>query len=139
LVLDTIPRVIKCVDFIQPEGFFVKGVKSQGEPYEETEDEDKNFFLIYHIRSWERVLKISLGFVTLKCHSIGISISFSFGDRGSNRKRYMDASIGNLLKLRKLPSKYPLRKKIELFLISVAIVLFTTSHSRFPSAMYWCQ
>jgi hypothetical protein len=36
---------------------------------------------------------------------MGISIPFSFGDLGSQSKRYMEASVGNLLKLRKLPSK----------------------------------
>jgi hypothetical protein len=38
---------------------------------------------------------------------MGISMAFPFGDKGSQRKRYMDASVGNLIKLRKLPSKYP--------------------------------
>jgi hypothetical protein len=32
------------MDFINPQGFFIKGVKPQGEAYEKTEKKGKNFF-----------------------------------------------------------------------------------------------
>jgi hypothetical protein len=40
---------------------------------------------------------------------MGISIPFSPGDFGSQRKRYMEASVGNLAIPKKLPSKYPFK------------------------------
>jgi hypothetical protein len=44
-------------------------------------------------------------FAIITAYSIDISMLFSSGDLGSKRKRYMEASIGNLAKLEKLPSK----------------------------------
>ena len=44
LAVEVIPRIIVRVDFIHPEGFSVKGVKSQGESYKETEKDNKDFF-----------------------------------------------------------------------------------------------
>jgi len=41
---EIIPRIIEGVNFIHPEGFLVKGVKSQGQSHKETEKENKDFF-----------------------------------------------------------------------------------------------
>ena len=51
LGLDTIPRIIVSMDFVNPEGFLIEGVKSQGKTYNETENKDKDFFLIYLFHS----------------------------------------------------------------------------------------
>jgi hypothetical protein len=40
---------------------------------------------------------------------MGISIPLSPGDFGSQRKRYIEASVGNLGTGWKLPSKYPFK------------------------------
>jgi hypothetical protein len=42
---------------------------------------------------------------------MGRSIPFSQGDFGSQRRRYMETSVGNRMRLRKLPSKYPFKVK----------------------------
>ncbi len=39
-----IPRVIEGVDFIHPEGFLIKGVKSEGKAQENAKNQEKNFF-----------------------------------------------------------------------------------------------
>jgi hypothetical protein len=69
-------------------------------------------------------------------YSIDISIPFSSGDLGSQRKRYMEASSGNLLKLRKLPSKYPFRTQGEVPLMFLAPHFDNTIHSRLLSKTY---
>jgi hypothetical protein len=38
LVFETILRVIKRMDFVEPEGFFVKGVKSQSKTNDKAKD-----------------------------------------------------------------------------------------------------
>jgi len=45
LAVEIVPRIIKSIDFIYPEGFLVKGVKSQGEPDEKADKNDKYFLL----------------------------------------------------------------------------------------------
>jgi hypothetical protein len=42
-----------------------------------------------------------------------ISIPFFQGDFESQRKRYIEASLGNLRKWEKLPSKYPFKTQGE--------------------------
>jgi hypothetical protein len=68
-----------------------------------------------------------------------ISIPLSSGDFGSQRKRYIEAFEGNLLKQLKLPSKNPLKTLGVLSLISFTAGFPTTIHRRFPSAIYWAQ
>jgi hypothetical protein len=63
-------------------------------------------------------------------------IPFSPGDLGSQRKRYMEASVGNLLKLRKLPSKYPFKTQGEFSFIFFAVLFPVIIHNRLPPAMY---
>jgi hypothetical protein len=41
LLFEIIPGVIEGMDFINPQGFFIKGVESQGKPNEKTEKKDK--------------------------------------------------------------------------------------------------
>jgi hypothetical protein len=67
---------------------------------------------------------------------MGISIPFSPCDLGSQRKRYMEASVGNLLKLRKLPSKYPFRTQGDSLLSALAFHFPTIIHNRLPSEIY---
>ena len=45
LALDAIPGIIESMDFINPEGFLVEGVKSQCESYENANTKNKNFLL----------------------------------------------------------------------------------------------
>ena len=44
LAFQTVPRIIKRINFIYPERFSIKGVKPQGEADEKTQKEYKNFF-----------------------------------------------------------------------------------------------
>jgi hypothetical protein len=41
LVFEVIPGVIEGMDFIQPEGFLIEGIKPQGKAYKEAEKKDK--------------------------------------------------------------------------------------------------
>src|SRR4030042_4482783 len=97
------------MNFIDPEGFPVKGIESEGEAHEETEDKYKDFisFCVTHILLPVPSLQSP--------YSMGRSIPSSPGDSGSQRKRYMDASLGNRLKLAKLPSKYPFKAQGKFF------------------------
>jgi hypothetical protein len=44
---------------------------------------------------------------------MGKSIPFCPGDFGSQRKRYIEALLGNFRKCEKLPSKYPFKARGE--------------------------
>jgi hypothetical protein len=44
LAFKIIPRIIKRIDFIHPEGFLVKGIEPQGEADNQTKKEDEEFF-----------------------------------------------------------------------------------------------
>jgi hypothetical protein len=46
---EIIPGVIEGMHFIHPEGLFIKEIKSQCKTYEQTENEDKYFFLFHFI------------------------------------------------------------------------------------------
>jgi len=56
LAFEIIPRIIKCVDFIHPEGSLIKCMQSQSKPDDETKDEDDDFFSVYFLH----ILKIGL-------------------------------------------------------------------------------
>jgi hypothetical protein len=45
LIYKAVPRFIERVDFVDPERFFVEVVESEGEPDEETKNQNDNFFL----------------------------------------------------------------------------------------------
>jgi len=47
LASEIIPRIIEGVDFIDPERFLIKGVKSEYKTYEKAKHDDKNFFSFY--------------------------------------------------------------------------------------------
>jgi hypothetical protein len=51
LVFNAISRIIVSMDFVNPEGFLVEGVESQGKTYNERENKDEDFFLIYFLHS----------------------------------------------------------------------------------------
>jgi hypothetical protein len=91
---EIIPGVIEGMHFIHPEGLFIKEIKSQCKTYEQTENEDKYFFLLHFIRlakcspnpSNNSTLNIPMGDLS-KNQSKDISMLFSFGDLGSQSKR----------------------------------------------------
>jgi hypothetical protein len=95
---EIIPGVIEGMNLIHPKGLMVKGVKSKGEADQDAKDNAKDLFSIRVFHSF-----------SLVDHSISILIPFSSGDLGSQRRRYMETSVGNLFKWKKLPSKYPLK------------------------------
>jgi hypothetical protein len=45
LTSQIVPRFIERMNFIDPEGFSVEGVESEGEADEETKNQNNNFFL----------------------------------------------------------------------------------------------
>jgi len=47
LTSEIIPGVIEGVDFIYPERFLIKTVKSEGKADEKAKNDDKNFFSFY--------------------------------------------------------------------------------------------
>jgi hypothetical protein len=53
LTPETISRVVECMDFVYPEGFSIKGIKSEGKAYQKAKNDDKNFFSLHiaHINS----------------------------------------------------------------------------------------
>ena len=130
---EIVSRVIKCVDFIQPERLLVKGIKPQGETNNKTKDKNEEF-LLFHIFHEEKTFSKRDRCARSNYCSMGKSIPFPPGDLGSRRKRYMDASLGNLLKLQKVPSKYPLKTQVEHSFISLTAGSPTIIHNRPPSA-----
>jgi hypothetical protein len=67
LVFNPLPRIIEGMNFVNPEGFLIKIVESQGESNDETKYKDEPFLFLslFHRRS------------------IGQSIPFPSGDLGS--------------------------------------------------------
>jgi hypothetical protein len=51
LVFNAISRIIVSMDFVNPEGFLVVGIESQGKTYNETENQDEYFYLSYFLHS----------------------------------------------------------------------------------------
>jgi len=47
LASEIIPRIIEGVDFIDPERFLIKGVKSEYKTYEKAKNDGNNFFSFY--------------------------------------------------------------------------------------------
>lgn len=60
LVLDVISRIIEGMDFVNPDGFLIEGVESQGKPYNETQNKGKDFFPPYFIHSSGLILRYSV-------------------------------------------------------------------------------
>jgi hypothetical protein len=56
LAFEVVSGVIEGMDFVYPEGFFIKGVKSEGKAYEKAENDDKNFFSFYVAHNGESQL-----------------------------------------------------------------------------------
>jgi hypothetical protein len=103
------------MNLINPERFPVKVVEPQCEADEKTKKKKKYLlsFWVAHNRQIRQtvpfyetgVLTFNRNLYVKDVYSMGISIPFSFGDAGSQRNKYIEASVGNLLILRKLPSK----------------------------------
>ena len=51
LVFNAISRIIVSMDFVNPEGFLIEGVESEGKTYDETENQDEYFSLSYILHS----------------------------------------------------------------------------------------